>query len=191
MRKGGASARCLLSAMLLLIGFTLMACDEAPDNAEQVELQDSGIFLAEGKTETGSGELSAKGIVRTRVVELNKNDKGLTALLESIDDPGTPKTTTVSPGINLNLFADVVVVAEVQGSTVEGGQPVFLSGSIRGDETSLVTFMLRGNAISGNVRFGGRFFRIRPAGEGKVRIEEVASVALPEHGSATDGGKQD
>jgi hypothetical protein len=182
--EGSTVLRYLLTCILMLISFALVACDDGPEQAKTTTQNDSGIFQAEKATEKKDIESTGKGIVRARLVSLDQQNTGLAALLKSVSEG-----TTVDSGnaesdkyrLTLNLFPDVVIAVDVAATPGTAGLPKFFGGIVVGDETSLVTLMHRQGAFSGNVRYDGKLFRIRDEGNNQYRIEEAKPVELPGH----------
>jgi hypothetical protein len=176
--------RYFLTGILLLAGLMLAACDDAPDEAKTQTLQDNGIFKAEAATDDGIAASPGLGIVRARKVSLDQSNAGLTALLKTVSEKTVANTDKSGLGkyaLTLNLFPDVVVSVELEASPGSTGLPEFFGGTVVGDQTSLVTLMHRNGAFSGNVRYGGKLFRIRDEGDNLYRVEEAAPVNLPGH----------
>jgi hypothetical protein len=188
-REGSAVLRKLLTGFLLMSTLALVACDDAPEETETKAQSDSGIFQAAKLEKDQNIASPGKGIVRTRLVGLDQKNDGLTALLKSVSDkPDADNNSTSTPShrLTLNLFPDVVVTVSLEASPGGAGLPEFFGGTVVGDPTSLVTLMHRDGTFSGNVRYGGKLFRIRSAGIDQYSIEEVAPVSLPAHKSSDE-----
>jgi len=156
----------ILLVVFMLVGLGLTGCDDTPGD----EVADRGLFAVDERNTSRPTEtdgLQDKSIVRYRLVRL---DAG--SLFSA--DPGEPQT------LQLNLFPDVIVTAELEPASVVDGKPAFYTGQIAGQETSLVTLMVQNQTIFVNVRLGGRLYRVRPDENSLYRVEEVAPVTLPE-----------
>ena len=181
-REGNAVLRKLLTCFVLWTTLALVACDDAPEEAETQALPDRGIFQVEKVKEDRDNASPGKGIVRARLVSLDQKNNGLITLLSSVSKEIRPNTSSAElpkHTLTLNLFPDVVITVELEASPGGSGLPEFFGGTVVGDNTSLVTLMHRNGAFSGNVRYGGKLFRIRPEDSRQHRIEEVAPIALP------------
>ena len=153
--------------LLILTGVGAVACDDAPDKADVAP----GLFSHEAwivEASAEAGVIPENGVLRHRQVSLND-----TSLFSP--KPAAKQTLT------LNLFADVVISAELELTSSPDSRTVFYSGPVVGQETSLVTLMLSDQRVFLNVRVGGLFYRVRPDLDGFHRIEEISLVNLPGH----------
>jgi hypothetical protein len=84
--------------------------------------------------------------------------------------------------VRINLFNDFAVDLElVERAAHDSPASVIFGGRAPDYEHSLVTLILKEGRLSGNIRLDGRLFRIRPAGDGLHRIEEVIPAERREH----------
>ena len=145
----------------IVVAVLLFACS----NAEE------GLFEA-GADE---GEM-ASGVVRQRLTRLDG-----TYFKERVTERQGGQAGEAFP-VRINLFDDFAVDLElVERAADDSAASVILGGEAPEYEHSLVTLILKDGEISGNIRLGGRLFRIRPAGDGLHRIEEVIPAERREH----------
>ena len=174
--------RYFLTGILLLAGLILVACDDAPEDVSAETKPDTGLFVINKEADQLTLD-KGMGVERVRVVELNTEI--FAALVEENGNkPLNQGKNDVQPNfrkVQLNLFPDVVVTAEVELAPGSENGPAFYGGRMEGHETSLVTLMLQAGKITGNIRLNGQLYRVRPSAGKTYRIEKVKPLNIPDH----------
>jgi hypothetical protein len=110
--------------------------------------------------------------IRSRLVELNKE---FLCLLQSADCGAR----ALERLIELNLFDDVYLIANIKEIRPTFSQGYAYVGTIEGEPDSEVILILHSNMLTGNINIPGYVFQVRPASDGLLNVQEIDPSGFP------------
>ena len=130
-------------------------------------------FISEAMTPAQRAALPAE-VLRSRDVTLDTNLLAATAV-----EPNETSLSSQASTLELELFADTTVTAELQEIFYPSPDSWAWVGSIQGDPYGSVILVEREGVVAGTIQLSNTEFRIRYNGKQIHRVEELNPVALP------------